>query len=84
MIASLREPGRTALPEGHEGQRYTHSSAPASARPGRWVARAPLPLPRSEMAWATVCRGRMHVIGGYGEQQVNRNYHHVYDPAADR
>jgi N-acetylneuraminic acid mutarotase len=43
-----------------------------------------LPIPRSEMAWATAARGRMHVVGGYGLQQVNRPYHHIYDPAADR
>jgi N-acetylneuraminic acid mutarotase len=48
------------------------------------MTRAPLPLPRSEMAWATVLDGRMHVIGGYGEQRVDRPYHHIYDPTADR
>ena len=26
----------------------------------------------------------MHVVGGYGEQRVDRNYHHVYDPSADK
>jgi N-acetylneuraminic acid mutarotase len=42
-----------------------------------------MPIPRSEMAWATVWDGRMHVVGGYGEGQVNRAYHTVYDPAAN-
>ncbi len=36
------------------------------------------------MAWATVARGRMHVVGGYGEGAVNRAYHHIYDPPRDR
>jgi N-acetylneuraminic acid mutarotase len=43
-----------------------------------------MPIPRSEMAWATEWAGRMHVIGGYGEGRVDRTYHHIYDPAGDR
>jgi len=35
------------------------------------MARAP--LPRSEMAWATVLNDKMHMVGGYGEQRVDRN-----------
>ncbi len=66
-----------------ESQRVTDSPA-APGPAGRWVARAALPLPRSEMAWATAAAGRMHVVGGYGEGAVNRAYHHIYDPAADR
>ncbi|NUZ07838.1 Kelch repeat-containing protein [Piscinibacter koreensis] len=66
-----------------EAQRVTASPAPAGA-PGRWVGRAALPLPRSEMAWATIAQGRMHIVGGYGEGAVNRPYHHIYDPVADR
>ena len=66
-----------------EAQRVVDSPAPAGPA-GRWVARAALPIPRSEMAWATVARGRMHVVGGYGEGAVNRDYHHIYDPAQDR
>lgn len=34
-----------------ESQRVTDSPAPAGPR-GRWVPRAALPIPRSEMAWA--------------------------------
>ncbi|MET0426925.1 MAG: galactose oxidase, partial [Microvirga sp.] len=49
-----------------EAQRVTDSPAPAGA-PGRWEARAPLPIPRSEMAWATTAHDRMHIVGGYGE-----------------
>ncbi|MBR0656669.1 Kelch repeat-containing protein [Plastoroseomonas arctica] len=66
-----------------EAQRFIDSNAPAGT-PGRWVPRAAMPIPRSEMAWATALDGRMHVVGGYGEGQVNRAYHTVYDPAADR
>jgi N-acetylneuraminic acid mutarotase len=47
------------------------------------MARAPLPLPRSEMAWATAWADRMHIAGGYGEGRVDRAYHHVYDPGQD-
>ena len=47
-----------------ESQRVTDSTAPAGPR-GRWVARAALPIPRSEMAGATAAVGRMHVPGGY-------------------
>ncbi len=66
-----------------EAQRVTESDAPAGP-PGRWVARAAMPIPRSEMAWATAWDGRMHVVGGYGEGQVNRAYHTLYEPGADR
>jgi N-acetylneuraminic acid mutarotase len=66
-----------------EAQRVTDSPAPAGPQ-GRWVARAALPLPRSEMAWATAAKDRMHVVGGYGEGAVNRAYHHIYDPSGDR
>ena len=66
-----------------EAQRKTDSPAPQGPS-GRWAPRAALPLPRSEMAWATAAAGRMHVVGGYGEGAVNRAYHHVYDPAPDR
>lgn len=66
-----------------ESQRFIDSPAPAGTA-GRWVARAALPIPRSEMAWATVARGRLHIVGGYGEGAVNRDYHHIYDPAQDR
>lgn len=66
-----------------EAQRVTESPAPAGP-PGRWIPRAAMPIPRSEMAWATTMEGRLHIVGGYGEGRVDRAYHHVYDPAADR
>ncbi len=84
LYEGLREPGRIGLPPIAEQQRVFDSPAPKAANPGRWLERAALPLPRSEMAWATEHAGKMHLIGGYGEQRVDRNYHHVYDPAADR
>ncbi len=66
-----------------EAQRVSASPAPAGPA-GRWASRAALPIPRSEMAWATGWAGRMHIVGGYGEGRVDRTYHHIYDPAQDR
>lgn len=66
-----------------EAQRVLDSPAPAGPS-GRWIARAAMPIPRSEMAWATPAAGRMHVVGGYGEGRVDRPYHHVYEPTNDR
>lgn len=83
LFHSLRSPGAVPLPPQTAVQWVTDSPAPAGP-PGRWEARAPLPLPRSEMAWGVALRGRVHIVGGYGEQRVDRNYHHAYDPAADR
>lgn len=77
---AVKEPPPGAM----EAVRFTYSPAPAAARMGRWEPRANLPIPRSEMAWATACRGRMHVIGGYGLQRVDRPYHHVFDPKTNR
>jgi N-acetylneuraminic acid mutarotase len=65
-----------------QAQRSFDSQAPAGT-PGRWMPRAALPIPRSEMAWATAWAGRLHVIGGYGEGRVDRGYHHIYDPRTD-
>ena len=81
---SLRKPGRMGLPEIAASQHVFDSPAPKAANPGRWITRSPLPLPRSEMAWAVAHAGRMHVVGGYAEQRVDRPYHHVYDQASDR
>ena len=66
-----------------ESQRSSHSSAQKGVQ-GKWVTKASLPIPRSEMAWAAEWAGRLHVIGGYGEGRVDRGYHHVYDPNADQ
>lgn len=83
MYERLNAPGRIDRLELAAQQNVFDSPVPKAARPGRWVARAPLPLPRSEMAWAVAMHGRMHLVGGYGEQRVDRSYHHVYDPTAD-
>ena len=80
----LNQPGRIDKPELAASQNVFDSPVPKAATPGRWIARADMPLPRSEMAWATANAGKMHVVGGYAEQRVDRPYHHVYDPAADR
>lgn len=66
-----------------ESQRSVNSPAPKGPT-GRWIPRASLPIPRSEMAWATEWAGRLHVIGGYGEGRVDRGYHHVYEPQTDQ
>lgn len=83
MFSNLKDPNATGPPDGIPGQRFFYSNAPKARQQGRWVKRADLPLPRSEMAWATALAGRMHVIGGYGEQAPNRTYHQVYDPRSN-
>lgn len=80
----LREPGEVPRPPLADQQAVFDSPAPMATNPGRWIKRAALPLPRSEMAWAAVMGARMHLIGGYGEQRVDRPYHHVYDAPTDR
>jgi N-acetylneuraminic acid mutarotase len=80
----LTQPGLVPRPAQADQQAVFDSPAPRAAQPGRWSVRAALPLPRSEMAWAAVLRERMHLVGGYGEQRVDRPYHHVYDPHHDR
>lgn len=84
MFSNLREPGKHGLPAQAEQQRVYDSTAPKATPQGRWAAKASLLLPRSEMAWATAWDGRMHVVGGYGEQRVDRPYHHVYIASEDR
>lgn len=84
LFSNLKDVTASAPPAGMDAQRYFHSSAPRAKRQGRWVPRARLPLPRSEMAWAAELDGRMHLIGGYGEQAPNRTYHQAYDPGQDR
>ena len=84
LYESLRQPGRIDKPEVTAAQHVFDSPTPKAANAGRWMAKAALPLPRSEMAWATECTGRLHLVGGYAEQRVDRPYHHVYDPAGDR
>ncbi len=83
LYESLKEPGRIGLPESAATQHVFDSPAPKAASAGRWMPRAPLPSPRSEMAWATAHDGKMHLVGGYGDQRVDRPYHHVYEAARD-
>ncbi|MGL4285988.1 MAG: Kelch repeat-containing protein [Phreatobacter sp.] len=80
----LSQPGRVDLPVIHHEQAVTDSPAPKAANQGRWIERAPLPIPRTEMAWGAERQGKMHLVGGYAEQRVDRQYHHVYDAATDR
>ncbi|MFM9975336.1 MAG: Kelch repeat-containing protein [Beijerinckiaceae bacterium] len=79
----LNQPGRIHPPELHYQHAVTESPAPKAARQGQWLPRAPLPIPRTEMAWAVEYKGRMHLVGGYAEQRVDKPYHHAYDPKAD-
>ena len=80
----LNQPGRVDLPEIHAHQAVIDSPAPRAAAQGGWRVHAPLPIPRTEMAWAVAYRNRVHLVGGYAEQRVDRPYHHAYDPVSDR
>jgi len=81
-LAPLRGAGPVVLTPAQYAQRSVDSPAPAGP-PGRWVERATLPIPRTEMAWAAEAQGRLWVIGGYAEQMVNNSFVHVYDPVTD-
>jgi N-acetylneuraminic acid mutarotase len=81
LYVSLRDPKVTTLPMDVFAQRFYYTPAPAAANPGGWKEAPPLPLPRSEMAWATAWNDRMHIIGGYAEGKVAMPYHHIFDPA---
>lgn len=80
----LNTPGRVEAPPEAQTQRVFESPAPRASNPGRWIERAALPVPRSEMVWAGELAGRVHYVGGYGEQRVDRAYHQIYDPTGDR
>ena len=84
----LNQPGRIGLPDTHAQQAESASPAPKASSSGRWTPRAPLPIPRTEMAWAVALPyktgNRVHLVGGYAEQRVDKPYHHAYDPTADR
>jgi N-acetylneuraminic acid mutarotase len=85
VYSNLTDPKMTTAPtDTMQAQQVFDSPAPKAANQGQWIARASLPLPRSEMAWATVLNKKMHLVGGYGEQRVDRAYHHVYDQASDK
>ena len=84
LFERLDKPGRIGLPEHAPRQQVIDSLAPKAVNQGYWHTRAVVPLPRSEMAWATAHRGRLHLLGGYAEQRVDRTYHHIYEQAGDR
>jgi len=72
LYANLHDPKISELPPSALTQRFTYSPAPRADLEGRWTEAPPLPIPRSEMAWAAAEDDRMHIIGGYAEQQVAR------------
>jgi hypothetical protein len=63
LYERLQQPGRIDKPEVAAAQNVFDSLSPKAANPGRWMAKAPLPLPRSEMTWATECMGHLHLVG---------------------
>jgi N-acetylneuraminic acid mutarotase len=79
LYANLHDPRITQLPPDAFTQRFTYSPAPRASDQGRWSEAPPLPIPRSEMAWATAENDRMHLIGGYAAGEVARRYHQVFD-----
>jgi N-acetylneuraminic acid mutarotase len=79
LYANLKDPNITQLPPEAFAQRFTYSPAPRANPEGRWTTAPPLPIPRSEMAWAAAEGDRMHVIGGYADGEVARAFHHVFD-----
>jgi hypothetical protein len=83
LYANLKDPNITELPPDAFTQRFTYSPAPTADPAGRWTAGPPLPIPRSEMAWAAAEGNRMHVIGGYAEGEVARPFHHVFDASTN-
>ena len=83
VFSTLAGKTPSALTDDQLAQRQMISTAPPG-QPGRWEPRAALPAPRSEMAWACSLNNRMHLIGGYGQARVDRPWHQVYRPAADR
>jgi hypothetical protein len=84
LFERLDKPGRTGIPETAARQQVSDSPAPKAANQGYWHRRAVVPLPRSEMAWATAYQGKLHLVGGYGEQRVDRPYHQIYEQEGDR
>jgi len=54
----------------------------AQADLGRWITRAPLPIPRQEIPHA-VLDGKIYVVGGFDEDRLATNVMEVYDPSAN-
>ena len=64
-----------------QGVSSSLSRAPKSAQQGVWVARAALPIPRTEMERVSTWEGRMYVVGGYDYRGgFTGTWNHVYDP----
>jgi N-acetylneuraminic acid mutarotase len=55
------------------------SPAPAGP-PGRWAARAAMPVPTSEMGGGAAWAGRLHLVGGW----IVHTEHYIYDASDDR
>ncbi len=81
MFERMNQPGRIDLPPLALEHAVYDSPAPKAAQQGKWAAKPPLPLPRTEMAWAAALDGKLHLVGGYAEQRFDMPYHHVFDPA---
>jgi Kelch motif len=79
LYANLHDPNSRELPPDAFEQRFTFSPAPKADPSGTWTEAPPLPVPRSEMAWAAAENDRLHVIGGYANQQIAVTYHQVFD-----
>ncbi len=79
LYERLDHAGRVGAPPLAASQDRFDSPAPQAPDRGRWESLTPLPLPRSEMAWAAAYADRIHIVGGYAEQRVDRAYHQVYD-----
>jgi len=58
------------------------AAAESPAGSGRWLARARLPVPRTEISVAELA-GKLYVLGGYVHGSVTANLVHEYDPVAD-
>jgi Kelch motif len=69
----------TSIPAGVS--RHAPAAVAEAQRPGRWVELPRMPIPTAEMG-VIACGGKVHVVGGYARQNVNSDFHQVYDPAS--
>lgn len=69
---------------GRDTRRETVQAAPApgQAGRGRWLTKAALPFPRTEIS-VTGLDGKVYVLGGYAHGRVDQPFNQVYDPTAD-
>ena len=79
LFWGLHDPTITSIPA--NVSRPAPRPAAAAAAPGRWIEMPRLPIPTAEMGVIT-CGGKVHVIGGYAHQNVNSDFHQLYDPEA--